>query len=46
MESPKLEYKAGIEGNGSKSGRMINQDATGRSPKRSKGAKGLGPIAI
>lgn len=46
MEIPKQEYRAGIEGNGSKSGRTMNQVATGKSPKKSKGAKGLGPIAM
>lgn len=44
MEKPREEYRAGIEGAGSKKGLTMNHEATGTRPKSSTGDKGRGEI--
>ena len=44
MEKPKEEYRAGIEGAGSKKGLAMNHEATGTRPKSNTGDKGRGEI--
>ena len=44
MEKPREEYRAGIEGAGSKKGLTMNHEATGTRPKSNTGDKGRGEI--